>query len=103
MVYPRQDVNLEYNVVPMLETQHLTVLRRIIQKNQLDTLFLNCASAIADHPYACFISVDATAISAPHGRVPLYNVHPGSVPITLLKSSHAVSSSDRLNEAMPAK
>ena len=55
-----------------------------------------------DQPPAQATVVDTTAISAPHGRVPLYSVNPGSVPIMLLKPSHAASSSDRLNKVIPA-
>lgn len=47
--------------------------------------------------------VDVTAISTPFDSVPLYNVQFDKEPIMLLKSSQAVSSSDRLNAGTPAK
>ena len=48
------------------------------------------------------VLTDATAISTPLDRVPLYTVPMGEVPITLLKSSQAVSSSDLLSFGTPA-
>jgi hypothetical protein len=59
---------------------------------------LNCASAIGDHPWACFIDAGATAISAPHGKIPSYNIHPGSVPVMymLLKSSQVMPAKHKL-------
>lgn len=47
------------------------------------------------------MEVDATQISTPLDNVPLYSVKPSVVSIMLLKSSHAVSSSERFRFGTP--
>lgn len=46
--------------------------------------------------------VESTAISTPLDSVPLYMVHFSKLLMILLKSSHAVSNSDRFNFGTPA-
>lgn len=48
-----------------------------------------------------FTAIEVTAISTPLDKVPLYTVPMDEEPITLLKSSHAVSSSDFLRLGTP--
>jgi hypothetical protein len=54
-----------------------------------------------DQSSADVTKLDATAISTPLDKVPLYSVQVDVQPIILLKSSHAVSSSDRFNAGTP--
>lgn len=66
------------------------------------TFFLNANSARFDHTDAEAIAVEATAISTPLDKVPLYIVaKPSCVVIMLLKSSQAVSSSGLFNLGTP--
>lgn len=66
------------------------------------TLFLYSFSALLDQSLREDTAVDDTAISTPLDNVPLYTMLPPMLLIMLLKSSHAVSSSDRFSFATPA-
>lgn len=66
------------------------------------TFFLNCASRFFDQSSADLTATETTAISTPLDKVPLYIVPIEEVPTTLLKSSHASSSSDLFNFGTPA-
>lgn len=66
------------------------------------TFFRYAFSAFLDQSFKEVSVVDATAISTPLDSVPLYTMQPSIVLIILLKSSHAVSSSDRFNLGTPA-
>lgn len=59
-------------------------------------------SELFDQFLAEVIVVDATAISTPLESVPLYEMQPSPVSMILLKSSQAVSSSDRFSLGTPA-
>lgn len=63
---------------------------------------MNCSSDRSDHSSADLTEVDTTAVSTPLDRVPLYNAQSDKVPITLLKSSQAASSSALPREGTPA-
>lgn len=67
-----------------------------------NTFFLNCASKLIDQSLADVTATEATAISTPLDKVPLWTVPIGEEPMTLLKSSQAVSSSDLLRFGTPA-
>lgn len=67
----------------------------------LHALFLNWVSKFFDQSSADFTAVDVTAISTPLDRVPLYTVPSDKEPIILLKSSQAVTSSDRWSFGTP--
>lgn len=80
----------------------LATLKTIIYQH--GTFFLNATSARFDHSPTEAMAVEATAISTPLDRVPLYRVAtPSWVLIILLKSSHAVSSSGLFNLGTPMK
>ena len=64
-------------------------------------MFLNWASRVFDQSLDDVAATDATAISTPLDKVPLYTVPMDEVPITLLKSSHAASSSDLFSFGTP--
>ena len=66
-----------------------------------DTFFLNCASKVFDQSFDDVAETEATAISTPLDKVPLYILPMGEVPITLLKSSHAASISDLFSFGTP--
>lgn len=65
------------------------------------TFFLNWDSNGFDQSFEDVIRVEATAISTPLERVPLYNLQSGKEPIMLLKSSQAISISDLFNVDTP--
>lgn len=65
------------------------------------TFFLNWDSNGFDQSFEDVIRVEATAISTPLERVPLYNLQSGKEPIMLLKSSQAISISDIFNVDTP--
>jgi hypothetical protein len=65
------------------------------------TFLLYCDSLSFDQSFADVTKLEATAISAPLDKVPLYNMQLDVEPIILLKSSHATSSSDRFSADTP--
>lgn len=69
---------------------------------RVGTFILNCASRSVDHSSIDLTAMVTTAISAPFDKVPLYIVPNEDDPTKLLKSSHAVSSSDLLSFGTPA-
>lgn len=58
------------------------------------TLLWNNSCACFDQSLSLVMVVEATQISTPLDNVPLYKVQPSIVSMMLLKSSHAVSSSE---------
>ena len=68
---------------------------------EIRDLFRYAISEPFDQALEDLINTDATAISTPLDSVPLYTVQPSRVSIILLKSSQAVSSSDRFNLGTP--
>lgn len=69
--------------------------------DRLVIFFLKCASHFLDQSLGDVLVVETTAISTPLESVPLYMVYSGSEPMTLLKSSHAASSSALLSAGTP--
>lgn len=65
------------------------------------TFSLNCVSRFLDQSLDAAVEKDITAISTPLDKVPLYKVPTAVEPITLLKSSHADSSSALLSFGTP--
>lgn len=79
------------------------MINHLTSKTISSTFFLNANSACFDHALVEAIAVEATQISTPLDKVPLYKVAtPLCVVIMLLKSSHAVSSSALFNLGTPA-
>lgn len=68
---------------------------------KINTFFLNWVSKVLVQLLDNVTETEATAISTPLDKVPLYNVPIGELPITLLKSSHAASRSDLFSFGTP--
>ena len=68
---------------------------------KMQTFFRYAISAFFDQSLEEATVVEATQISTPLDRVPLYAVKPSNVSMILLKSSQAVSSSGRFNLGTP--
>lgn len=67
------------------------------------TFFRKAVSECTDQSSRELIVVEMTAISTPLDSVPLYTINESPLVIMLLKSSHAVSSSDLFSFGTPTK
>jgi hypothetical protein len=82
-----------------INERYLLNFKPVIRNGQ--TFLRYAISALFDQSLEEVTAVDATEISTPLDSVPLYAVKPLKVSMILLKSSQAVSSSDRFSLGTP--